>query len=239
MLKYFAACVLPAVLIFACSSGEDVNEEVEGMLAKVHPQRAVGTACEATSNCSAGLECRVDHERHIADGQCTAPCKATEDCLALASKTMCIGAGICVATCTGEGDCPPQTRCGGVGWCERTGGGSSCSGVPTPCTMLSGTECVTAPGCKDSSSCSGSALGCTLLDVTSCVRQKGCTWSASTRTCMGTAAACSGLSFDFDCLDQRGCTWSASCSGTPASRDCSTQSPALCEFTPGCTLAPP
>jgi hypothetical protein len=241
MSKYFVALMLPVILASACSG--DPEDLCENGVCLPAAERAValGTACETNFDCSTSLGCRVDRVEHIADGQCTAPCSEDEDCSTFGARSMCIGAGICVAKCSSDGDCPPRTRCGDTGWCERAGAGSgraSCSGTPTPCAMLTGTECSTADGCRDSSSCSGIASDCgSLADLRSCIGQLGCTWSAS-NTCSGTAKACSAMTFGLQCNDQRGCTWTSTCSGTAAT-DCSTKSPALCDFTPGCVLTGP
>ena len=113
-------------------------------------------------------------------------------------------------------------------------GRPTCSGVPTPCAMLTETECSTVAGCRDSGTCSGTPLGCSFLDLGSCVIQKGCTWSAN--SCSGIQEPCSNSTFDSDCRGQLGCRWTSACSGTPTSSDCSTKRPASCESTPGCAL---
>ena len=241
MSRYFAFLMLPVLLGSACSDDADQGESVEGLPGSTR-SAAIGTACETGLDCSTTLECHVDPVQHIADGQCTAPCHASEDCRTFGAHTMCIGARICVATCADDTDCPARTRCGDAGWCERTGPGSgrqSCSGMPTPCAMLPSAQCSTVDGCRDTSSCSGTSFDCSsLTDIKSCVVQQGCDWSFSTNTCGGAAEACSALQYDFECRDQRGCTWTSACSGT-GSPDCSSKSPALCDLTPGCALTGP
>lgn len=198
----------------------------------------LGTACESDGDCSGPLSCHHSTD-YIADRQCASSCDSNEQCTAkFGADSMCIGAHICVRTCTASTVCPAKSRCNDNGWCERSGPGSGvpyCSGFPTPCSLLSSLQCIGAYGCKDDSHCAGVASSCySQFDSYSCSSQDGCYWSTSSKSCSGSARSCSSMLGSGTCALQDGCYWTGGCTGTPEA--CEEQYQTLCTNQPGCTL---
>lgn len=225
-----ATCVSLLLGGAACSSSDSGESPGES-------KPALGAACESASECGGELECHSDTTDYIANGQCAKPCDTGDACKsAFGESSFCIGAGICVMGCEQDSDCPEKTLCKN-GWCKRTGPGSGnpyCAEAPTPCSLLSESQCWSVLGCHDSGYCSGVPSSCSSQSYQfECEDLKGCYWSSSSKSCTGVAYSCAGTT-SYACTDQKGCVWSAACSGTPY--ECDGQSTySLCTSTPGCT----
>lgn len=201
----------------------------------------LGKVCDTDADCPSGLSCHLDTSDWIAHRQCSTYCDQSEECEGKWPASMCIGANLCVATCTTDGDCPSPTVCGSNGWCENTGPGSGvpkCAGTPTPCSLLTDLQCAGALGCLSTGDCSGSPGSCSFQSSSySCSKIQGCYWSSSSSSCSGSASPCSFFLSQLSCNDQTGCYWSGGCTGTAAA-SCDGISANLCQYTPGCALAP-
>jgi hypothetical protein len=201
----------------------------------------LGQVCETAAECKSGLTCRTDTADWIAHKQCTSACSDDTDCQSkYGSHTMCIGAHICVSKCLDDADCPSGTQCSEYGWCNHTGPGSGvpkCVGTPTPCGLLSGTECAGTLGCTTSGSCGGVAESCySQYSQYACDALTGCYWSSTSRSCSGITTPCTSHATESSCRYQSGCHWSSACTGQQSATSCESQGAALCKYAPGCTL---
>ncbi|MBI5534304.1 MAG: hypothetical protein HY898_16385 [Deltaproteobacteria bacterium] len=226
-----ATVVLCAAVLLGCSSSSDggASEPLNG---------GIGQIC-SSSDCPAGLSCRSDTKDWIAHHQCTMGCSTSGECTSkFGPNTMCIGAAICVSTCTSDTGCPTGTVCNENGWCGNTGPGSGvpvCSGTPTPCSLLDHSTCITAFGCTAAADCSGVPASCYSQSTSyTCSSMDGCSWSSSSSSCSGSATPCSLISGPSTCGSQSGCHWNESCSGVQD--PCGKTSASLCKYAPGCSL---
>lgn len=129
----------------------------------------------------------------------------------------------------------PGTGGGGTGGSGTGGGGGgACRGSATPCTLVSGSECTFALGCRTGGTCSGSAWSCySMYGSYSCGSQDGCYWSSASSQCSGSARSCSSYTTSTGCTYQDGCRWRENCEGTPWS--CTSLSSKFdCDLQPGC-----
>jgi|GEM_PF-6368207 len=112
--------------------------------------------------------------------------------------------------------------------------GGSCSGVATPCSLLSETACEDSLGCSYEEECSGYASNCySQFYEFSCLSQDGCYWSTTYGECSGSVHSCSVFSSSYGCTGQSGCGWISDCTGT--SQECSDfGSQTACSDQPGC-----
>jgi len=202
----------------------------------------VGKPCDSTADCTAPLTCHQDTSTYIGDQQCSTSCNSDADCTSLFSQySMCIGAHICVTKCIVDSDCPAKTRCIDAGWCERTGPGSGipyCTGSPTPCSLLTETQCFGSLGCTSNlGTCGGLADDCyAQFDDVSCYGVSGCFWDSSSSTCSGSADPCSLMAGQGSCTLQPGCYWTpGSCTGV--AETCDSVPVSLCTAQTGCTVS--
>lgn len=138
-----------------------------------------------------------------------------------------------VATASIEFDCPVTVNDGIPD--PGGGGGDTCTGAATPCSLLSTFECDSTPGCSSSGDCGGSATSCyAYFDLVSCSSQDGCFWSSLDQDCSGSPQSCFSQVSQFSCDSQEGCTWTESCSGVAT--PCSLLTAATCTLQPGCYL---
>ncbi len=241
-------------VIASCTNGDDPDPEygpAGGMLevdaGEMRPgtgsggsgasgRGGIGRACETDANCKAGLFCHESAD-YIGHKQCTMACGDSETCQDHTAGTFCIGANICVQSCTTGTECPSLTRCNEASWCERGGPGSGvpeCAGSATLCSLLPSGQC-RALGCRSNDKCEGFSTGCySLFSSFSCSSQQGCYWSSSSRDCSGVARSCSGFASDVGCTGQAGCSWSEQCTGVAES--CETLSLNQCALQPGCYI---
>ncbi len=126
---------------------------------------------------------------------------------------------------------------GGTGGTGGTPSVEGCSGTPTACNLLTGTDCTAAQGCSETGTCGDNTgafcpiwieLQCVILQLgdgscawdaalqqcyspcTRAVDQATCPSSVCTYTsgaCSGTAVACQALTQQVACTAQLGCTW--------------------------------
>jgi hypothetical protein len=137
-----------------------------------------------------------------------------------------------MATVSIEFDCPVTVD---DGLPDPGGGGSTCTGSATPCSLLSTFECSSTPGCFSSGDCSGVSSSCySQFDQFSCSSQDGCYWSTVSDNCSGISSSCSSQFSEFSCGNQEGCSWSEDCSGSAT--PCSLLTAATCTTQPGCYL---
>ncbi len=97
---------------------------------------------------------------------------------------------------------------GGFGGSAGTGGSSAyCDGTPTPCSILTDTQCPTATGCSLKGDCKGVSSSCySQFSHFSCISQQGCIWSSSSKKCSGSAWSCGLMSGSSSCFSQKGCS---------------------------------
>lgn len=166
--------------------------------------------------------------------------KGVTDCMNLpASLTSLdyasLGTPSPMATVTVEFDCPVLPDGSDVIVDPGGGGSGDCTGVATPCSLLSSTQCSSALGCISDGDCNGVATSCySLFDSFSCESQQGCYWSFTTDDCSGVSSSCFSQFSSFSCASQQGCYWSDGCSGAASS--CSSLGAASCTLQPGCRL---
>ncbi len=204
----------------------------------------IGTACDVDADCESGQFCNLDSTSYLFHRQCSDSCASSEACAeSYGEKSHCTGGNLCVASCTTDAECPEQTVCGDFGACERSGpasGNPYCSGSPTPCSLLSDSDCYSQLGCSPDGTCSGVADSCYLKSTSySCERLEGCRWSSASDSCSGVADSCSSIDRSFDCQTQDGCSWNEKCGGSPLDAACADIFLFRCEDTPGCTLVMP
>lgn len=241
-----------AVLIVAlagCSSddggsanGSDGDENKSNPTA--NGASGIGAACDVDADCQSGQFCNLDSTDYLFHRQCSDTCFSSEACSdSYGENSHCTGGNLCVASCTTDADCPELTICGDFGACERSGpesGNPYCAGSPTPCSLLSGTECYGQLGCLPDGNCSGLAASCYSQSSSySCESLEGCRWSSFSNDCSGVSDSCSTLDSSFDCKTQEGCSWSETCAGSPVDGACEDVFLFRCEDTPGCTLIVP
>jgi hypothetical protein len=118
----------------------------------------------------------------------------------------------------------------------ESGSTTGCTGTPTPCDLLSQSQCATTPGCSTTGGCSGLAESCTLFNGNSflCIQQQGCFYDSTGMLCNGSPFQCSTLMNSGACIQQQGCNWAnSSCSGVPIAT-CIGTTQASCTSVPGC-----
>lgn len=92
---------------------------VSHRLTRADSAEPLSASCTFDVDCRAGLTCTDVYG--VMSGQCSLRCSSTESCRQrFGPRSLCIGADVCVRTCTRDADCPTGTRCNGYEWCERT-----------------------------------------------------------------------------------------------------------------------
>ncbi len=174
------------------SDDGNINSSIAGQISLI----SLGSPCQNNGSCAAAPP-----------GQC--------------NKCETAGCAKSGSNCLGSLDCSlyaDQNSCEDCGQCHWLGGGSSCTGTPTPCGNF-----VDQPSCQTQAGCSWSSYTCQNNSSCSAASSGQCN-KCDTAGCVKSGPNCSG---SLDCLvytDQTSCqkcsqcTWligSGSCLGTP------------------------